>query len=73
VSVRLGDPGSGDATSSLGGVGDTLQSNRVGVDLAYLSELADAFLYYDDGQIREIRYREEPGALSYTVRLWELD
>ena len=67
------DPTVGDATNSLGGVGDTLQSNRVGVDLAYLGDLADAFLYYDDAQIREVRYREEAGALGYTVNLWDLD
>jgi hypothetical protein len=70
---RSTDPASGDATNSLGGVGDTLQSHRVGINLAYLGELADAFLYYDDAQIREVHYREESGALSYTVRLWELD
>lgn len=71
--LRSTNPAAGDATNSLGGVGDALQSNRVGVELTYLGDLADAFLYYDDAQIREVRYREEPGALGYTVRLWDLD
>jgi hypothetical protein len=67
------DPAAGDAANSLGDVGDTLQSNRVGVDLTYLGDLADAFRYHDDAQIREVHYREEPGALGHTVRLWDLD
>jgi hypothetical protein len=62
----------GDVTNALGGIGDTLQTNRVNVDLTYLGELADAFIYTDDKQIREIRYREEPGPLGYTVRFWLL-
>lgn len=65
-------PASGDVTNALGGIGDTLQANRVGVDLAYLGELSDAVLYYDDSQIREVRYREEPGEAGYTVRFWVL-
>jgi hypothetical protein len=62
----------GDATNALGGVGDTLQSRRVNLDLSYLGELADAFLFDDDAQIREVTYREEPGALGYRLRFWAL-
>lgn len=62
----------GDVTNALGGIGDTLQTNRVNVDLAYLGELADAFIYDDDKQIREVRFRESPGQAGYTVRFWRL-
>jgi hypothetical protein len=70
--VRPAVPAAGDATNTLGGIGDALQSNRVNVDLSYLGDLANAFLYDDDPQIREVRYREGPGAIGYTVRLWAL-
>jgi len=33
---------------------------------------ADAFLFDDDGQIREGRYHEEPGKLGYRLRFWTL-
>ena len=62
----------GDATNALGGVGDKVQSPRSNIDLSYLGELADAFLYADDAQIREVSYREEPGETGYTLRFWEL-
>jgi hypothetical protein len=62
----------GDATNALGGVGDVLQARRVNLDLAYLGELADAFLYADDAQIREVIYREESGELGYSLRFWTL-
>ena len=62
----------GDATNALGGVGDSLQSRRVNIDLSYLGELADAFLFDDDGQIREVRYHEEPGKLGYRLCFWTL-
>jgi hypothetical protein len=70
VRPRGGVPG--DATNMLGGVGDTLQSIRRNIDLTYLGELADAFLYDDDKQIREAHYTEEPGAMGYRVRFWDL-
>jgi hypothetical protein len=53
-------------------VGDSLQSRRVNIDLSCLGELADAFLSDDDGQIREVRYHEEPGNLGYGLRFWTL-
>lgn len=62
----------GDATNALGGVGDSLQSRRVNIDLSYLGELADAFLYQDDTQIREVAYREEAGKPGYRLRFWAL-
>ena len=62
----------GDATNALGGVGDTLQAERSNIDLSYLGELAGAFLYDNDDQIREVIYREQPGARGYTLRLWAL-
>ena len=62
----------GDATNALGGIGDSLQSRRVNIDLSYLGELADAFLYQDDAQIREVVYREEKGELGYRIRFWAL-
>ena len=62
----------GDATNALGGIGDTLQLRRSNIDLSYLGELADAFLYVDDAQIREVSYREETGETGYTLRFWEL-
>jgi hypothetical protein len=49
-----------------------LQARRVNLDLAYLGELADAFLYADDAQIREVIYREESGELGYSLRFWTL-
>jgi len=62
----------GDATNALGGIGDTLQSRRSSIDLTYLGELADAFLYADDAQICEVAYREEHGDRGYRLRFWEL-
>lgn len=72
LTVRPQGGVSGDATNTLGGVGDTLQSIRRNIDLTYLGELADAFLYEDDKQIREAHYIEEPGEMGYKVRFWEL-
>jgi hypothetical protein len=54
----------GDATNALGGVADTLQGRRLNLDLSYLGELADAFLFDDDTQICHVIYREEPGQLA---------
>lgn len=62
----------GDATNALGGVGDSLQSRRVNIDLSYLVELADASLYQDDTQIREVAHREEAGKSGYRLRFWAL-
>jgi hypothetical protein len=62
----------GDATDALGAVGDTLQARRVNLDLTYLAELADAFLYEDDAQIREVHYREADGELGYSLCFWTL-
>jgi hypothetical protein len=42
------------------------------IDVSYLGELADAFLYQDDAQIREVVYREEYGELRYRIRFWAL-
>ncbi|MGO9793747.1 MAG: hypothetical protein ACLP8S_30755 [Solirubrobacteraceae bacterium] len=63
----------GDATNALGGVGDSLQARRTNIDLSYLGHLADAFLFQDDAQIRDVRYREEPGELGYRLGFWTLD
>jgi hypothetical protein len=41
-------------------------------DLIYLGQLADAFVYEDDKQIREGHYIGEPGEMRYKVRFWEL-
>jgi hypothetical protein len=72
VTVRPGGRSVGDATNALGGIGDTLQSRRVNLDLTYLGELKDAFLYEDDKQIREVHYREEAGPTGYVVRFWAI-
>jgi hypothetical protein len=72
VTVRPGGAVVGDATNALGGIGDTLQARRSNIDLTYLGKLGDAFLYDDDTQIREVRYREERGEQGYIVRLWVL-
>ncbi len=72
VVVRRGETALGDATNMLGGIADTLQQRRSNIDLAHLGELADAVLFDDDAQIREVRYREETGESGYTVRLWTL-
>jgi hypothetical protein len=72
VTVRSPSGVIGDATNSLGGIGDTLQQRRRGIDLSHLGELAGGFLYEDDTQIREIHYREETGPAGYTVRFWAL-
>lgn len=72
VTVWPGGAVVGDATNALGGIGDTLQARRSNIDLTYLGVLANAFLYDDDTQIREVRYREEPGEQGYLVRLWLL-
>jgi hypothetical protein len=71
--IRPVGAGVGDATNALGGVGDSLQSRRVNIDLSYLGELADVFLFDDDAQIREVRYHEEPGELGYRLRFWALE
>jgi hypothetical protein len=66
-------PASADPTNALGGVADALQAIRPkNVDLMHLGELVDVCLFDNDKQIREIAYREEPGELGYTVRLWAL-
>jgi hypothetical protein len=72
VTVRSPSGAVGDATNSLGGIGDTLQQRRRGIDLSHLGELAGEFLYEDDTQIREIYYREETGSAGYTARFWAL-
>jgi hypothetical protein len=72
VTVRSGGAVVGDATNALGGIGDTLQARRSNIDLTYLGKLGDAFLYDDDTQIRNVRYREEPGEQGYVVSLWVL-
>ena len=62
-----------DATNWLGGVADVLQYSRANVDPSIFGDLAGVSLYFDDGQIEEIRYRKEQGkAASYRVRLWVL-
>jgi hypothetical protein len=50
VIVRPGGAVVGDATNALGGIGDTLQARRSNIDLTYLGNLAEAFLYDDDAQ-----------------------
>lgn len=72
VTVRPVGAAVGDATNALGGIGDTLQARRTNIDLSYLGELADAVLFADDAQIREVVYREEAGPVGYTLRFWVL-
>ena len=62
-----------DATNALGGVGDNLQARRTNIDLSYLGRLANTYLFQDDTQIRDVRYREEPGELGYRLGFWTLD
>lgn len=63
----------GDATNYLGGVADVLQANRINADLSHLGRLAKVSLYYDDRQIREVRYSaKDVDALGYRVRIWVL-
>ena len=63
----------GDAINYLGGVSDVLQVDRRNVHLAHLGDLAHATLYYNDNQIRQVRYSVERGdALGYRVRVWVL-
>ena len=63
----------GDATNYLGGVAGVLQVNRVNADLSHLGDLATASLYYDDSQIREVRYRvERSDAPGHRLRVWVL-
>ena len=62
-----------DGTNWLGGVADVLQYSRPNVDTSILGDLAGISLYFDDGQIGEIRYRKEQGNVaSYRVRVWVL-
>jgi hypothetical protein len=72
VTVRPGGGVIGDATNALGGIGDTLQARQANIDLGYLGDLAEASLYNDDTQIREVRYKEEPGEQGYRVHFWVL-
>ncbi len=63
----------GDATNYLGGIADVLQANRTNADLLHLGDLAQASLYYDDSQIREVRYCVERGNIpGYRLRVWVL-
>jgi hypothetical protein len=65
--------GIGDPTNALGGVADTLQAIRPkNVDLTNLGELVNVCLFDNGKQIREMAYREEPGELGHTIRLWAL-
>ena len=62
-----------DATNSLGGIGDVLQEKKRRGSLDHLGSLADISLFADDGQIREVKYREERAEESrYRLRLWAL-
>lgn len=62
-----GEP-DGDATNYLGGIGDALQQTR-----RNLPSDTGVFLFNDDRQIREIRYRQVPSDRPrYRVRLWKL-
>ena len=63
----------GDATNYLGGIADVLQANRTNADLSHLGDLAQASLYYDDRQIREVLYCIERGDVpGYRLRVWVL-
>ncbi len=71
LEVVLYAKGRGDATNYLGGIGDALEQKSRRGTLDHLGELATVFLYPNDRQIREIRYRQEPGnEARYTVRVW---
>ncbi len=62
-----------DATNFLGGIGDVLQEKKRRGSLDHLGSLADVSLFADDGQIREVNYREERAEESgYRLRLWAL-
>ena len=63
----------GDVTNYIGGIADVLQANRVNADLSHLEDLAQASLFYDDGQIREVQCRVARGDVpSYRLRVWVL-
>ena len=69
--TEVGFPG--DALNYLGGVADVLQANRRNTNLSHLGELAQASLYIDDRQIREVRYSVvEAVNQFYRVRVWIL-
>ena len=71
VVVRRPASVAGDATNCLGGIGDVLQSSRVGADVAHLGDLAAVHVYPDDKQIHEINYRlEDHPESSYLIHLW---
>ena len=73
VVVEASDSFRGDAINYLGGVADVLQANRRNANLSHLGDLAQASLYYDDRQIREVRYSVEEGDFQgYRVRVWVL-
>ena len=73
IAVEASDGFRGDAINYLGGVADVLQANRSNVSLSHLGDLARASLYYDDCQIREVRYSVEQGnCQGYRVRVWVL-
>ena len=63
-----------DATNYLGGVADVLEGKAHRGNLDHLGELGHVFLYENDRQIEEVRYRWEESAIaSYQVRFWALD
>lgn len=63
----------GDAINYLGGVADVLQTNRRNTDLGHLHDLAQASLYDDDCQIKEVRYHVEAAERqTYRIRVWIL-
>ena len=69
--ATMGIPG--DAINYLGGVADVLQANRRNTDLSHIHDLAQASLYFDDRQVRDVRYYvEEADIQTYRVRVWIL-
>ncbi len=63
----------GDAINYLGGIADVLQANRRNVDISHLHDLVDVSLYYDDRQIRQVRYDVQVSDNQmYRVRVWVL-
>jgi hypothetical protein len=64
----------GDATNYLGGIGDVLQKRRVNIPAENPAAPVSCSAFDDDGQIREVHYREQLGDhICYWVRIWPLE
>ena len=73
VVTTAGGRAPADATNYLGGIGDVLQARGKQSHAAQYGLLGGVALFADDGQLREVRYRERAGSpTSYSVRIWNL-